>query len=148
MRRRLRDTALAILAILVTSSLPAPRAFGSFNAGPGVSMQVASATLAAPAGAAASAACVLLNLNLKPQVTLSWTATTSTFANGYQILRSTTHNSGYAQVGTVTGATTVSYQEYVSLGTTYYYVVRSTTSGNWSSVNSNEASVTTPGICL
>jgi hypothetical protein len=133
-----------VLAVTAVLSLT-PAAFGTFNSSPAAAMTVSSATLAAPTGLSASASCVLLQLN--PQVTLNWTATSSSFATGYQILRSTSSGTE-TLLTTVSGASTVSYVNTgLSTSTTYYYVLKST-KGNWTSVASNEASATTPGVCV
>lgn len=74
--------------------------------------------------------------------TLTWTATPDTYATGYQVLRSTTSGSGYAQVGSVTPRTTTTFTDNtVSPLTTYYYVVRAV-ANSWTSVLSNEVSAT------
>jgi hypothetical protein len=74
---------------------------------------------------------------------LSWVATVDTYASGYEIWRSTTSGSGYANIGSVTPRTTTSTTDSPGIGT-FYYVLRSYFS-NWRSLNSNEASATIPG---
>lgn len=71
--------------------------------------------------------------------TLGWTASTSTSATGYAVLRSTTSGSGYAQVGTVTPISATTTTDSPSAGT-WFYVLRSYLQG-WTSASSNEASV-------
>jgi hypothetical protein len=107
-------------------------------AGPSVS----TGTLAAPTGlSAVRGSCTILTSNA---VNLSWTATASTFADGYIVLRSTTNGSGYAQIATVAGRATTTYVDgTAAFLTTYYYVVKATRN-NWTSPNSGQASVTTP----
>ena len=109
---------------------------------PAVAPTVSTGTLAAPTGlTAVRGACSILSSNA---VNLSWTATSSTFADGYVILRSTTNGSGYAQIASVAGRTTTTYIDGTpAFVTTYYYVVQAT-KNNWRSGNSNQASVTTP----
>jgi hypothetical protein len=69
---------------------------------------------------------------------LTWTATPDTYATGYEIWRSTTSGSGYAQVGTVTPRTTTTFTDTtVAALTTYYYVVRAAAT-NWVSPFTNE----------
>ncbi|HLI56047.1 MAG TPA: hypothetical protein VKY26_03335 [Actinomycetota bacterium] len=106
---------------------------------------MSSATLAAPTGLSGSCPA------LSSSVVLTWTATTSTFASGYAVFRSTTSGSGYGQIGTVSGRTTTTYTDtgpggILSLGT-YYYVVQAKFA-NWTSPNSTQASVTVLLACL
>ena len=80
---------------------------------------------------------------------LSWTATTSTFADGYQVFRGTASGGPYSSIGTVSGRTTVTYVDSTAaFSTTYYYVVQAKYN-QWRSANSNQGSVTTPNaVCL
>jgi hypothetical protein len=70
---------------------------------------------------------------------LEWTPTTTTWASGYDVLRSATSGSGYASVGSVSPASAASTTDSPGSGT-WYYVLRSVLH-NWSSARSNEASV-------
>jgi hypothetical protein len=70
-------------------------------------------------------------------ISLSWTATSDTYASGYHVLRSTTSGSGYSQIAQVTPRTTTTYVDSPGAGT-YYYVVRAYYQ-SWESVDSNEA---------
>jgi hypothetical protein len=103
---------------------------------------LSSATLAAPSGLTAqNQNCVSLT---STQVKLTWTATTSTWATGYEIFRSTTSGGPYTSRGTTSGSSTVTWVDTsVSFLTTYFYVVEAS-KNSWRSVNSNQASVTTP----
>jgi hypothetical protein len=74
--------------------------------------------------------------------TLTWTATPDTYATGYQVWRSTTSGSGYAQVASVTPRTTTTWTDTtVSPLTTYYYVVRAV-ANSWTSTFTNQAQAT------
>jgi hypothetical protein len=80
---------------------------------------------------------------------LAWTPSASTWASGYELLRSATSGSGYTSIGTVTPVTASTTGDNPAPGT-WYYVLR-TTYHNWTSALSNEAevvidagSVTTP----
>ena len=102
------------------------------------------ATLQPPTGLSATASCS----GLQPRITLSWTATSSTFADGYDVLRSTANGGPYSQIAHVTGRTTTSYVNTgLNLNTTYYYVLRSTY-GTWTSANTAQVQATTALICL
>ena len=145
-RRDRARVSLGIGAILVVlcgwPALSSP-AWGSFTSTtPAVGPTVSTGTLAAPTGlTAVRGTCAILSSNA---VNLSWTATSSTFADGYIVLRSTTSGSGYAQIGSVTGRTTTTFIDGTpAFLTTYYYVVQATRN-NWRSANSNQASLTTP----
>jgi hypothetical protein len=72
-------------------------------------------------------------------VSLTWTPSTSGWATGYEVLRSTTSGSGYSQVGTVTPVTAAATADAPASGT-WYYVLR-TTFASWQSARSNETSV-------
>ena len=88
---------------------------------------------AAPTGLAATAVS-------SSQINLTWNA--SAGATGYEVERSLSAASGFAEVGT---ATTTSYSDTgLTAGTTYYYQVIATGGGN-SSAASNTASATTTG---
>ena len=74
------------------------------------------------------------------QINLTWNA--SAGATGYEIERSLSANSGFAEIGT---ATTTSYSDTgLTAGTTYYYQVIAT-GGGYSSAASSVASATTTG---
>ena len=90
-------------------------------------------TLDPPTSLAASAALLL-------RVNLTWTATVDTRATGYLVLRGTANGGPYAQVATVSGTSTVAYQDTVPLPGIYYYVLR-TYIGSWTSPTSNQAQV-------
>lgn len=66
-------------------------------------------------------------------IVLTWTATSSTFASGYNVLRSSTNGGPYSQLAQVTPRTTVTYTDSPSAGT-YYYVLQAYFQ-NWISVN-------------
>lgn len=141
---RRRGTALLVAAPLVWASLaasPLPPASASFTSSPsGQTLTVTSGTLAAPSGLSAS--CFILT---PTRVRLNWTATSSTWASGYEIARGTASGGPYTVVGTVSGQSTTTYEDIRPNTSTYYYVVRATKFA-WRSANSNQA--TTPGICL
>ncbi|HJR19551.1 MAG TPA: hypothetical protein VJ922_07510 [Actinomycetota bacterium] len=140
---------LVIGVLIALSSLAAAQASTSsaiFTDGPGVGANgFTTATLLAPTGLGATAGCQ----TLAPKITLTWTATTSTFADGYDVYRSTTSGGPYSSIAHVNGRTTAIYVDAsgLSLNTTYYYVIRSTAYG-WTSANSSQASAKTPFICL
>ena len=73
---------------------------------------------------------------------LSWTASASPFATGYNVYRSTSSGCCYGFVAWVPGGGSTTHNDPgLSGGTTYYYALQ-TISQNWTSGNSNEAAVT------
>jgi hypothetical protein len=143
-----RTTLVLVLVAAVPSIGSATGAQASFvGSTPGAAGSVSTATIAPPTSVtAARGTCVLLT---SATVVVSWTATSSTFADGYEILRSTTSGSGYSSIGTVAGLGTTTFTDgTVAFLTTYYYVVRAKKLA-WRSVNSNQAQVTTPSpVCV
>jgi hypothetical protein len=105
-------------------------------------MTVASGTLAtATSPSAANVSCVILG---STKVKLTWTATSSTWADGYQIFRAVVNGGPYSSVGTVSGQSTTTFTDgSVTFSTTYYYVIQAT-KNSWRSVNSAQVSITTP----
>ena len=89
------------------------------------------ATLAPPTGVTATGG---------TSITLNWTATTSTYATGYNVLRGTVSGGPYPQIAQVTPRTTTTYLDAPAVGT-YYYVLQ-TYVQNWLSVNSTQATAT------
>jgi hypothetical protein len=67
---------------------------------------------------------------------LTWSATPSTFADGYEILRGTASGGPYAHLANVSGRTTTSYSGGVSGNAKLYYVVRATKQQWWSASTS------------
>ncbi len=144
-RPDLRST--LVLALLVWFHMTGT-AVGTWTSPPSPpSMTVSSATLESATGlAAANGTCEVLVLT---RVDLSWSATGSAFADGYEIFRSPTSGGPYTSIGTVVGRTTTTYTDATVLfSTTYHYVVQAT-KNSWRSANSTQASVTTPtSLCV
>jgi len=140
-----------LVAIMIAGAavqLAAPfDAYASFTNAQSQGFSVTTAQLLAPTSVSAvKGTCHTLS---STAVNLSWTATTSTAATGYDILRSTTSGSGYTLIASVTPSSTVSYIDTtVAFSTRYYYVLQSSRN-SWRSANSNEDPVTTQGsTCL
>lgn len=93
---------------------------------------IATATLAAPTNLLAATGSNVINL--------TWTATTSPSATGYQVMRATSSGGPYAVLSTVNGAALTSFSDSTASGTVYY-VLRSVVH-NWTSTNSNEVTAT------
>ena len=78
------------------------------------------------------------------EIDLTWTASASAYAAGYNVYRSTTQGCCYGFVTAVLGQGTTSFTDSgLTSSTTYYYVLQ-TYYQNWTSANSNEASATAP----
>lgn len=141
--RKIPILCLATLGIVA----PLRYANASFTTAPSAAHSISTATLAAPSNASASVVvCVPLATRT---VRISWTATASTWSDGYEVLRATVNGGPYSAVGTVSGQATVTYDDSsVASSTTYYYVVKATKL-LWRSANSNQASITTPSaLCV
>lgn len=93
----------------------------------------------------ALAAAADLSAGGNPDVTLSWTASTSGWASGYRVYRGTSSGGPYTQIGTVGGVSTTTLNDTPGAGT-FYYVVRAYLAGTtWESPDSNEIGATTSG---
>ena len=138
--RRKTSVAASTLALAALLCRPAWAAFSSTT--PGTAATVTSGTLLAPT--ALTATCATLSSN----VNLAWTATISTIATGYRVLRSTTSGGPYTQIGTVSGRATTTFTDTIALLQTQYYVIEATRN-NWTSPDSNQAGVhnITLGVC-
>ncbi len=129
MRRLAAVGGALALGVLVTA---APVSLARFSASTTTGGVVTTDTIAPPTGLGASAAAGV--------VTLTWTPTVSTFATGYDVLRSTTSGSGFSVVSSVTPRTAVTTTNSPGTGT-FYYVLQSAYQG-WRSASSNQASAT------
>lgn len=145
MQSRRRDRVTGLISALVAgafilAALAAP-ALADWGTSALRSQTVTAGTLAAPTGlTAVNGACVA---RTSWHVDLSWTASSSTFADGYEIFRSTTAGGPYTSLGTVSGQGTTTFTDTTpTLSTTYYYVVQAKRN-LWLSPDSNEATVTT-----
>ena len=128
LRRPTRFGALAAGVLVLASATTAAARYTTSASTSGL---LTTASLAAPSNLQAGGTAV---------VTLSWTATTSTFATGTRILRSTTPGGPYAPIADVTPRTTTTYQDGTAFGgPTYYYVVQAYYR-NWTSPQSAQVS--------
>ena len=136
----MRRAVVAIIAVAAALA-SAAAAFAVFDASTSAAGTISTATISPPTGPAAVQ--VSCKNNKPPQISISWTASPSSFTSGYAIYRSTTSGSGYTQAGTVNASTTTFTDPSTSLAytTTYYYVVDATYQ-SWSA-RSSEAQVTT-----
>lgn len=141
MRSRRRAGTVVVAALLLSATL-SQAALAGFTDPTAASMPVSTAALSAPTNPSAVASCVLL----APRVTVSWTASTSSFASGYQIYRRPAVGGSLALVGSVSGVSSTSYDDTtVVLGGAYVYVVDAVFQ-NWSA-STAEVAVTVPLVC-
>jgi hypothetical protein len=128
-----------LTALLLTASV----ASASFLDGESASATLSTDTLQPPTNpATAHGPCVL---GLAASITVSWTATPSPWAGGYEVRASLVSGGPYSVVGTVAGRTTTSYTVTgLPFATTYHFVV-SATKGNWRSAPTAQVSRTTLG---
>jgi hypothetical protein len=131
---RPRAIALAVGLGFTLLAWPVEPALALLSDNETVASTVSTETLDPPTSLTASAALLL-------RVNLSWTATVDARATGYVVLRGTASGGPYTQVATVTPRTATTYQDTVPLPGQYYYVLR-TYFDSWTSVISNQASVT------
>lgn len=102
---------------------------------------VATNTLAAPTNPATSHG--TCTLGISTSITVTWTKTSSTWADGYEVFQSLTPGGPYVSAGTVSGRDTESYTiGGLAFLTAYSFVVQAT-KGNWRSPSTTEVSRTT-----
>lgn len=107
---------------------------------------VATATLQPPSNpSAAHGTCTIL---VTDRVVVSWTATPSTWADGYRVLRATASGGPYASIATVGPATTTYTDSSVAFSKTYWYRVEATKAA-WRSPQTASVSITTrSSLCI
>jgi len=136
-RRRAAACAVVVAAVL------APAAAGaSFTNTPH-----ASATISAPVLSPPSNPNVVLAgcTGLSPNLQVTWTATPSTWADGYQVGKSLVSGGPYTWTSVAGQATTSYTSTGLTAATTYYYVVRATKAG-WTSPATAQVFLLT-GVC-
>ena len=134
-RRPLSRPAIAVAAsvvIVAAGVAAAPRALAGFVDGASAVGTMSTATLQPPSNLT-SGACLV------GSVTLTWTSTPSTWADGYEIRWSKTNGGPYT-TGSATSVLPTAVITGLSLLTTYYFVVRAY-DGNWRSVNTAQRTV-------
>ena len=128
--RRLAAGALLVLGMLLAGNVSTSLA--RMTATDTTSGSFATDALSPPTGLGATGGTT--------SASLSWTATSKTWAAGYTIWRSTSSGGTYSQIASVTPRTTVTYVDSPPAGT-YFYKVRAYYQ-NWSSVNAGPVSAT------
>lgn len=142
MRERPVLVVAMVTALLATGSV----AFAAFTSTHTATTTLGAGVLAPPTNPAAThGPCTPLNAS----ITVSWTPTTSAWADGYEILGSLVATGPFTPVATVNGVGTTSYTvNGLSFATTYHYVVKAT-KANWRSAATAVVSRTTlSALCL
>ena len=132
--RRQRVAAAALVMTVTTGVLSVvgiPQALASFVTGATAASTLSTDTLAPPSNLTAG-------LCLVGSVTLSWTATPSSWADGYELRWGTTSGGPYPN--STTSLTTTKLVTGLSLLTTHHFVVRAY-DGAWRSVPTAQRSV-------
>jgi hypothetical protein len=142
---RLTAVVAVITGVLLAVS---PASAGYETTATGGPQAVSAATLAAPTGLTATATCTIGIPNATIRINLSWTQTSSTFADGYEILRAVGAGA-YTTLTTVSGRGTTTYTDSaVAYSTTYSYEAKAKKI-NWRSPPSLAATATTKSsLCL
>lgn len=142
-----RRPLLAAVVCLAIAAGAARSASAAFADGASDGHTLSTAQLAPPTNPGTAAGTCILAVS--DSIVVTWTASTSTWADGYEILRSTSAGGPYAVVGSAAGAGTQSYTDSpLAFSTTYYYVIRSM-KGAWRSGDTTEASRSTRStLCL
>lgn len=139
-RRRAAASWLTILFLMGT--VPALATFGSgrtviANDFSTATLQSATALLGAGSCDGAGTA----------KATLDWTPSASSFADGYDIYRGLAIGGPYTKIAHVPGGSASGHVDpSLSVSASYFYVIQATAI-NWTSIDSNERRVDTPGPC-
>jgi hypothetical protein len=125
---RLLLVGLALAGLLGTAGGVTFAAFSAATANP--SNTFSADTLQAPSG---------LTVTWNPAVNLSWSASPSTWASGYRILRATSAAGPYTEIASVSPRTTTTYVDAPGAGTFHYRVRAYYGTTTWVSADSNTA---------
>lgn len=141
--KAMRRLSLVFLsAFMMWIAFPAYARFGYVRNVP--SNSISTATLQPPTGLSALASCDGAD---SAKIELSWTASASSFADGYDVYRSAVDVGPYTKIDHITGRATVGYANWgLTTNSTYFYVLQSTAQ-YWTSTDSNQAGATTPATC-
>lgn len=146
MRRPIRALAAGTcLAAAASLTLPA-RAAAAFNDVAVAGASYTSGVLAPPTSPSATGgSCSTVTGD---RIVLTWTATPTAWASGYEIARRTASADAYTVIATVAGRTTTTYTDGpLFFSTTYHYAIRSTRHG-WRSTDAIVSRTTRSAFCL
>ena len=149
MRLGRKHISAAVLALVATAMLAGAQvALAVFtHTATGGPLTVATATLAPAKGLAAVQ--VNCRTNKTPEIEVSWTATSSTYATSYTVERATLSTGPYTAVGSVAIGKTSYTDKSASLtySTTYYYRVAAVYE-SWSATSTAASVKTLDQLCL
>lgn len=141
-----RTPTLVAAAMMFGVLASAQVAWASFNDSATASASYTAGVLAAPTSPAAAAGTCTVGTG--DRTVLSWTATTSSWATGYEIARSTTAGGPYTVIATVSGVSTTTYTDGpLAFSTTFYYAIRST-KNVWRSTDATVSRKTKSTLCV
>ena len=150
MNRSRRRVVRRLLAVFVASVVlfTGTEAWAAFDSSRSAGHSLSTAVLAPPSNPAASTTSCS-TLLLTATATITWTASSSAWADGYEVLTSSISGGPYTVAKTVSGASTTSAQiTALSLGTTTYIVVRATKQA-WRSAATAQIAYKSPSLlCL
>ena len=140
MRRLSLATGAGVVAAVLVAASPA---LASYLDSATATATFTTTSLAAPTGVGAVGGCAG---TLQPKVTVTWTATVTTFATGYDVYRAVGLGPS-TYLTTVSPRTTVTYVDTaVAILTQYTYTLK-TKYQSWTKASST-ATATTPAVCL
>jgi hypothetical protein len=144
LRRGRRRLVVGATAAGLVTALAGAATAGFTARSSSASLPVRAAVLQPATGLQAAAGCSLLTA----RAVLTWTATPSTYATGYRVLRRTGATGAFVPVAELTGRTTTTFTDApLVVATSYAYRVDAVYRG-WSATGTTTAGVTTPVLCL
>jgi hypothetical protein len=140
MSRRSSLGALAVVVALFGAGSVARAGWDTTATGGPLS--VTSGVLAKPSNAGAAVGTCVVKASV--DVIVTWDASSSPFADGYELLRATRKAGPYSLLGTVVGFATTSYDDTsTGFGSNYFYEVASTRNA-WTSAATAPVKISTP----
>lgn len=144
MRER-RTPRLAVAAAVIAGGLAAPAmAAAAFDDSAAATMVVTSdVLLPATSPAAGAGTCTPLATD---RTVLTWTASVSPWADGYEIARRTGSSGPYTVIATVSAVTTTYTDSSLAFSTTYHYAIRAKRNA-WRSADATTSRTTRNTFC-
>lgn len=138
MTRTVTKAVMSVVVVIALGGGGATAALASFDSQASESQAVLTATLQPPTNPSTAAG--PCTASVSASIVVSWTATTSTWADGYEVLSALTSGGPYTLAASVNGsATTTATIGGLQFSTTYYFVVRARKLA-WRSANTTQVS--------